>query len=115
MKPKNETEVVEYSRDKKIADPNLLVLDGDSEVETPLPTKDESPQPEGKRFSWHEDQDQIVVHHQPAIAVHTDPKDGSVVIRQEDFFSAEDQIVYFQPEFAEKVVQAILAFAKEAR
>jgi hypothetical protein len=35
MNSKNETEVVEYSRDKKIVDPNSLVLDGDSEIETP--------------------------------------------------------------------------------
>jgi len=36
MKPKNETEVVEYSRDKKIADTNSLVLDGDGEAGMPL-------------------------------------------------------------------------------
>jgi hypothetical protein len=113
MKPKNEIEVAEYTRDKKIADPNSLVLDGDSEVETPLPIKQESPRHE--RFNWHEEADhRIIVHHQPAIAVHTDPIDGSVVVRQEDFFGEVDQIVYFQPEFADKVVQAILAFAKRA-
>ena len=74
------------------------------------------PQQVGDRFNWHEEQDpRIIVHHQPAIAVHTDPKDGSVVSRQEDFFGEEDQIVYFQPEFADKVVQAILALAKRAK
>jgi hypothetical protein len=115
MKPKNETEVAEYTRDKKTADPNSLVLDCDGEVKMPLRCKQQSAQEVGKRFSWHEDLDQIIVHHQPAIAVHTDPKDGSIVIRQEDFFGEADQIVYFQPEFAEKVVQAILAFAKAAK
>jgi hypothetical protein len=112
MKPKNETEVVEYTRDKKIADPNSLVLDGESELDDARPSiKEEATREE---FSWREDQDQIDVHHQPA-AVHTDPKDGSVVIRQEDFFGSGDQVVYFQPEFAEKVVQAILVFAKGGR
>jgi hypothetical protein len=116
MKTENETEVVEYTRDKKIADPNSLVLDGVSDVETPLPTNQESPLPDANRFSWHKEQDpRIIVHHQPEIAIHIDPKDGSIVIRQEDFFRDADQIVYFQPEFAEKVAQAILAFAKEAK
>ena len=116
MKPKNEIEVVEYTRDKKIADPNSLVLDGDGEAGMPLLCTQESPQQVGDRFNWHEEQDpRIIVHHQPAIAVHTDPKDRSVVIRQEDFFGEEDQIVYFQPEFADKVVQAILALAKRAK
>jgi hypothetical protein len=116
MKPKNETEVVEYTRDKEVADPNSLVLDGDGEVGMSLPCTQESPRQVGNRCSWHEEQDpRIIVHHQPAIAIHTDAKDGSVVIRQEDFFGEENQIVYFQPEFAEKVVQAILVFAKEAK
>jgi hypothetical protein len=116
MKPKNQTEVVEYSRDKKVADPNSLVLDGDGEVGMSLPCPQESPQQVGMRFSWHEEQDpRIIVHHQPAIAVHINPQDGSIVVRQEDFFGEADQIVYFQPEFAEKVVQAIMAFAKEAK
>jgi hypothetical protein len=116
MKPKNEAEIVEYSRDKKIADPNSLVLDSDSEVGMPLPCTQESPQQVGEQFNWHEEQDpRIIVHHQPAVAVHTDPKDRSIVIRQEDFVLDVGQIVYFQPEFAEKVVRAILAFAKEAR
>jgi hypothetical protein len=112
MQPKNETDIVEYSRDKKIVDPNSLVLDGDIELDDRPSIKEEAGK---KEFSWHKDQDRIVVHHQPAIAVHTDPKDGSVVIRQEDFFGSWDQIVYFQPEFAEKVVQAILALAKRAK
>jgi hypothetical protein len=90
-----------------------LVLDGDSEMDDARPSIKEEAARED--FSWHKDQDRIIVHHQPAIAIHTDAKDGSVVIRQEDFFGSGDQIVYFQPEFAEKVVQAILAFAKEAR
>ena len=41
MKPKNEAEVVEYSRDKKVADPNSLVLDGDGEVGMSLPCPQE--------------------------------------------------------------------------
>jgi hypothetical protein len=116
MKPENETEVVECTRDKKIADPNSLVLDSDSEVETPTPTKPVSPpQPPTEEFCWHKDEDCIVVHQQPAIAVHTNPKDGSVVLRQEDFFGDADQIVYFQPEFADKVVQAILVLTRGTR
>jgi hypothetical protein len=115
MKLKNETEVVEYTRDKEVADPNSLVLDGDGDVGMSLPCTQESPRQVGKRFSWHEEPDpRIIVHHQPAIAIHTDAKDGSVVIRQEDFFGSGDQIVYFQREFAEKVVQAILTLAKRA-
>ena len=51
MKPKNEIEVVEYTRDKEVADPNSLVLDGDGEVGMSLPCTQESPRQVGKRFS----------------------------------------------------------------
>ena len=87
-KPKNETEVVEYSRDKKIADPNSLILDGDPQLDDMRPSIEEVPE----EFDWHKDQNRIVVHHQPAIAIHIDSKDGSVVIRQEDFFRSGDQL-----------------------
>jgi hypothetical protein len=113
MQPKNETEVVEYSRDKKIADPNSLVLDGDSEMDDARPSIQEETARE--EFCWHKDQDRIVVHHQPAIVIHTDPKDGNIVIRQEDFFGSGDQIVYFQAGFADKVAQVILTLAKRAK
>jgi len=102
--------VIEYTRDKKIADPNSLVLDGDSEVETAIPTKQESPSSIGD-FSWHKNQDLIVVHHQPAIAVHRHP-DGSICIRQDGFLNDRDDVVYFAPEHAEKIANTILAVAK---
>jgi hypothetical protein len=72
MKSK-EIEVVEYTPNKKIADPNSLVLDGDSEGETPPPTKQESP-PQGpietEKFCWNRDRSCIVVDHQPTIALY---------------------------------------------
>ena len=105
--------VIEYTRDKKIADPNSLVLDGDSEIETPRPTKQEAQEPIEK-FDWCKNQDRVVVHHQPAIAIHWHT-DGSICIRQEDFWREEDQVVYFCPEHVEKIANAILALAKEAR
>jgi len=108
-----EIEVVEYTRGKKIADPNSLVLDGDSEIETPSPSKQEMQEPIEK-FDWCKNQDRVVVHHQPAIAMHCHA-DGSICIRQEDFWRDEDQVVYFFPEHAEKIANAILALAKEAR
>jgi hypothetical protein len=90
MNSKNETEVVEYSRDKKIADPNSLVLDGDSEIETPLPTEQESlPQEpiETEKFCWNRDRDCIVVDHQPTIAIYWNKNDG-ITLRQEDFYGS---------------------------
>ena len=117
MNSKNETEVVEYSRDKKIVDPNSLVLDGDSEIETPLPTEQGSlpREPiETKKFCWNRDRDCMVVDHQPTIAIYWNKNDG-ITLRQEDFYGYGDSVVHFRPEFAEKVVQAILAITKRAR
>src|SRR6185312_15244547 len=116
MKPKNEIEVVEYTRDKKIADPNSLVLDGDREIETPLPTKQESPPQEPietEKFCWHRDRGCIVVDHQPTIAIYWNQNDG-ITSRQEDFYGYGDSVVHFRPEFAEKIAKAILALARGA-
>jgi hypothetical protein len=40
--------------------------------------------------------------------------DGSICIRQEDFWREEDQVVYFCPEHAEKIANAIMALAERA-
>ena len=114
MKPKNETEVVEYSRDKKIADPDSLVLDGGSATETVPSIKAETPPQSIDEFVWRDNEDCVVVQHQPAIAIHLH-SDGSVCIRQEDFWGDRDQVVYFFPEHAETIAEAILALAKRAR
>jgi hypothetical protein len=109
MQPKNEVEVVEYTRDKKIADPNSLVLDGEGAVETPIAEITR------KSFSWNRDRDCIVIEHQPAIAIYWNQDDG-IALRQEDFFGdGSDIVIYFRPEHAERIANAILALAKRAR
>jgi hypothetical protein len=56
----------------------------------------------------------MVVDHQPTIAIYWNKNDG-ITLRQEDFYGYGDSVVHFRPEFAEKVVQAILAITKRAR
>ena len=107
-----EDEVIEYvnSSQKKSPHPGSLILDGDA-VETPSPIKQES---SPQQFDWRDAGNSIVVHHQPAIAVYKDG-DGSVVVRQEDEWGdGSDNTVYFAPELAEKIVEAMLAVAKGA-
>jgi len=58
-----------------------------------------TPQSDKEGFSWREDKDCIVVQHQPAIAVHVNPEDI--------WGDGRDQIVYFAPEHAEKIIEAI--------
>jgi hypothetical protein len=109
-KPKD-VEVIEYTRDKKIAAKDELILDGEAIETPPLTNPTPEKQPE---FSWADDSDCVVVAHQPAIAVHFNSVDG-IVIRQEDFWGERDQVVYFQPQHAERIAMAILALAKGAK
>lgn len=65
-------------------------------------------------FDWHpdgEDAEDIIVRHQPAIAIYTNPR-GDVVIRQEGHYGPEeDQFVYVSPDNALKVAQKLLDVA----
>jgi hypothetical protein len=61
-------------------------------------------------FYWYSDdgESSIVVRHQPATAVYTNPH-GEVVIRQQDQYGDEDNFVYVTKDNALKVAQAILS------
>jgi len=103
---KKQEEIVEYApqNNKKTADPNTLVLDS----ETPIKQEPLS----HHAFRWRDHKDLIVVQHQPAIAAYNEA-DGSICIRQEDIWGdGSDVTVYFSPEHAEKVANAILVLAK---
>src|SRR6185503_3374442 len=97
MTKKSTIEVIEYTRDKKIAAKDELILDGEA-VETPASNK---PAPQEQReFTWRDPHD-VIVENQPAIACYID-QTGCIVIRQEDFYGDEyGEAVYFRPEHAE--------------
>jgi hypothetical protein len=103
MTRKKEIEVVEYTREKKKADPNSseLVLNG----ETPVP-------PKLDKSIWSDRKDCVVVQNQPAIAMFRDSR-GDIYVVQEDDYDDHDQVVLFSTEHAEKVANAILALAKK--
>ena len=63
-------------------------------------------------FDWYSDdgESSIVVRHQPATAVYTNPQ-GEVVIRQQDQYGDDDDFVYVTKDNALKVAQAILSLA----
>jgi len=105
---KIQEEIIEYARpnDRRTTDLNTLVLDGET------PTKQDSPL--DKPFNWCDHKHFIVVQHQPAIAAYRDG-DGSVCIRQEDIWGdGRDVTIYFTPEHAEKIANAIMALAERA-
>jgi hypothetical protein len=61
-------------------------------------------------FNWYNKDDSIVVRHQPATAVYTNPH-GEVVVRQQDQYGDEDDFIYIAKDNALKVAQAILTEA----
>jgi hypothetical protein len=106
---KTQEDIIEYARpnNKRTTDPNTLVLGG----ETP-PNQDYLPP--NNAFNWRDHKHFIVVQHQPAIAAYRD-SDGSVCIRQEDIWGdGRDVTIYFTPEHAEKIANAIMALAERA-
>jgi hypothetical protein len=104
---KKADEVIGYTREKKKADPNSLVLDSEVEAAQDCRSQDR------EEFSWLHDEDCIVVKHQPTIAVYWNRND--ITVRQEDFFGYGDQIIVIRSEFAEKVAKAILTLAERAK
>jgi len=103
---KTQEDIIEYAR-PRTTDPNTLVSGG----ETP-PNQDYLPP--NNAFNWRDHKHFIVVQHQPAIAPYRD-SDGSVCIRQEDIWGdGRDVTIYFTPEHAEKIANAIMALAERA-
>ena len=108
MSKKIQEEIIEYARpnNRRTTDPNTLVLDGET------PAKQDSPL--DKAFNWRDNKHFIVVQHQPAIAAYRDGN-GSVCIRQEDIWGdGRDVTIYFAPEHAEKIANAIMVLAERA-
>ena len=111
---KKELEIIEYVHpsEKKKADKNSpdLVLDADAP-----PAEERQDAPEffgvGSRHAqwWRDNQELIVAHTQPAIAVYDNLK-GDIVIRQEDLLGKE-AFVCLTPIHAEVVAKAILQVA----
>ena len=105
---KKQEDIIEYARpnSKETTDPNTLVLDGGTSA------KQDSPP--NNAFNWRDHKYFIVVQHQPAIAAYRDG-DGSVCIRQEDIWGdGRDVTIYFTPEHAEKIANAIMTLAERA-
>ena len=65
----------------------------------------------GRPWDWSDDDDDVVVPEQPAIACYTNPT-GAVVLRQRGAWNDDDDAwIWFSPEHARAIANAILEVA----